>query len=36
MGIQRTFHELVPARALLAAEVGCDGVVASGEEPGVL
>jgi len=36
MGIQRTVHELVTARALLAAEVGCDGVVASGEEPGVL
>ena len=36
MGIQHTVHELVTARALLAAEVGCDGVVASGEEPGVL
>ena len=33
MGIQRTVQELVTARALLAAEVGCDGVVASGEEP---
>ncbi|HLZ33397.1 MAG TPA: orotidine-5'-phosphate decarboxylase [Nitrospira sp.] len=36
MGIQLTVQELVTARALLAAEVGCDGVVASGEEPGVL
>ena len=36
MGIQHTVQELVTARALLAAEVGCDGVVASGEEPGVL
>ena len=35
MGIQRTVQDLVTARALLAAEVGCDGVVASGEEPGV-
>jgi orotidine-5'-phosphate decarboxylase len=32
MGIQRTVQELVTARALLAREVGCDGVVASGEE----
>jgi orotidine-5'-phosphate decarboxylase len=36
MGIQLSVQELVTARALLAAEVGCDGVVASGEEPGVL
>lgn len=36
MGIQRSVQELVMARALLAAEVGCDGVVASGEEPGIL
>ena len=36
MGIQHTVQELVMARALLAAETGCDGVVASGEEPGVL
>jgi orotidine-5'-phosphate decarboxylase len=36
MGIQFTVQELVTARALLAAETGCDGVVASGEEPGVL
>ena len=36
MGIQRTVHDLVTARALLASEVGCDGVVASGEEPGIL
>jgi orotidine-5'-phosphate decarboxylase len=33
MGIQRTVQDLVAARALLASEVGCDGVVASGEEP---
>ncbi len=33
MGIQRTVRDLVTARALLASEVGCDGVVASGEEP---
>jgi orotidine-5'-phosphate decarboxylase len=33
MGIQRTVADLVTARAALAAEVGCDGVVASGEEP---
>ena len=32
MGIQRTVQDLVVARALLASEVGCDGVVASGEE----
>jgi orotidine-5'-phosphate decarboxylase len=32
MGIQRTVQDLVTARALLASEVGCDGVVASGEE----
>jgi orotidine-5'-phosphate decarboxylase len=32
MGIQRTIEDLVTARAALAAEVGCDGVVASGEE----
>lgn len=32
MGIQRTVQDLVIARALLASEVGCDGVVASGEE----
>ena len=36
MGIQRSVQELVTARALLAAEMECDGVVASGEEPGVL
>ncbi len=36
MGIQRTVQDLVTARALLASEVGCDGVVASGEEPAVL
>mgnify|MGYP003551404090 FL=1 len=33
MGIQRSVQDLVTARAMLAAEVGCDGVVASGEEP---
>jgi orotidine-5'-phosphate decarboxylase len=32
MGIQRTVQDLVTARAALASEVGCDGVVASGEE----
>lgn len=36
IGIQRTVPDLVTARALLASEVGCDGVVASGEEPGIL
>lgn len=36
MGITRTVQDLVAARALLASEVGCDGVVASGEEPAVL
>jgi orotidine-5'-phosphate decarboxylase len=33
MGIQRSVEDLVTARAALASEVGCDGVVASGEEP---
>ena len=33
MGIQLSVAELVSARAALAADVGCDGVVASGEEP---
>lgn len=32
-GVQLSVPELVVARARLAAEVGCDGVVASGEEP---
>ena len=36
MGIQRSVEDLVTARALLAAEVGCDGVVASGEEAAAL
>jgi orotidine-5'-phosphate decarboxylase len=36
MGIQCTVQELVTARALLASEIGCDGVVASGEEAGAL
>jgi len=39
--ISATWHSaerpgLVTARALLASEVGCDGVVASGEEPAIL
>jgi orotidine-5'-phosphate decarboxylase len=33
MGIQRTMEDLVTARAALADQVGCDGVVASGKEP---
>lgn len=33
MGIQWSVADLVAARAKLAAEMGCDGVVASGEEP---
>ena len=33
MGIQWTVADLVVARAKLAHEVGCDGVIASGEEP---
>ncbi len=33
MGFQRSVRDLVTARAMLAAEAGCDGVVASGEEP---
>ena len=36
MGIQWTVQDLVTARALLASEVGCDGVVASGEEAAAL
>ncbi|MBM4123677.1 MAG: orotidine-5'-phosphate decarboxylase [Nitrospira sp.] len=36
MGIQRSVGDLVVARASLAAEVGCDGVVASGEEPAAI
>ncbi|MCP9441552.1 MAG: orotidine-5'-phosphate decarboxylase [Nitrospira sp.] len=32
MGIQRTIQDLVTARALLASEIGCDGVIASGRE----
>ena len=36
MGIQRSIRDLVTARAQLAAEVGCDGVVASGEEPAAI
>ena len=33
MGIQRSLEDLVTARAALADQVGCDGVVASGKEP---
>jgi orotidine-5'-phosphate decarboxylase len=33
MGIQRSVADLVAARANLAAECGCDGVIASGAEP---
>ena len=36
MGIQRSVQDLVTARALLASEAGCDGVVASGEEPAAI
>lgn len=36
MGVQRTVQDLVTARAMLASEVGCDGVVASGEEPAAI
>ncbi len=36
MGIQRTVQDLVTARAMLASEVGCDGAVASGEEPAAI
>lgn len=36
MGIQRSVQDLVVARAQLATEIGCDGVVASGEEPAIL
>ncbi|MGH7233473.1 MAG: orotidine-5'-phosphate decarboxylase [Nitrospiraceae bacterium] len=36
MGIQWDVADLVVARAQLAAEVGFDGVVASGEEPAVI
>ncbi|HZS10779.1 MAG TPA: orotidine-5'-phosphate decarboxylase [Nitrospirales bacterium] len=36
MGIQLGLADLVAARARLAAEVGFDGVVASGEEPQVI
>jgi len=33
IGVQWSVADLVAARAKLAAEVGCDGVVASGAEP---
>ncbi len=36
MGIQWTVADLVAARAELAHEVGCDGVIASGEEPSAI
>lgn len=36
MGVQWSVADLVAARAKLAAEVGFDGVVASGEEPAVI
>lgn len=36
MGVQLSVADLVVARAKLAAEVGCDGVVASGEEPAAI
>lgn len=36
MGIQWSVADLVAARAKLAAEAGCDGVVASGAEPAVI
>jgi orotidine-5'-phosphate decarboxylase len=36
MGSKFSVTQLVTARAKLAAEVGCDGVVASGEEPSVI
>ena len=36
MGISMSISELVLARALLAAELGCDGVVASGQEPAMI
>jgi len=36
MGVQWSVADLVAARANLAAEVGCDGVVASGEEPAAI
>jgi orotidine-5'-phosphate decarboxylase len=36
MGIQWNVADLVVARAKLAAELGCDGVVASGEEPATI
>ncbi|MGH7261071.1 MAG: orotidine-5'-phosphate decarboxylase [Nitrospiraceae bacterium] len=36
MGIQWSVADLVVARAKLAREVGCDGVIASGEEPAAI
>jgi len=36
MGVQWSVADLVVARAKLAAELGCDGVVASGEEPTII
>jgi orotidine-5'-phosphate decarboxylase len=36
MGVQWSVADLVAARAKLAHEVGCDGVIASGEEPSAI
>ena len=36
MGLQWSVADLVVARAKLAAEVGCDGVIASGAEPAAI
>ncbi len=36
MGLQWSVADLVAARARLAHEVGCDGVIASGEEPSAI
>jgi len=36
MGLQWSVSDLVAARANLAHEVGCDGVIASGEEPAAI
>jgi orotidine-5'-phosphate decarboxylase len=36
MGVQWSVADLVAARARLAHEVGCDGVIASGEEPAAI
>ena len=36
MGVQWTLTDLVAARAKLAADLGLDGVIASGEEPAII